>query len=289
MHSDKKHTIKSFGIVFLLCVFFIFSDRLTVSAKMEAISEDQLSEVTAQSGISMYVNQSSAVFKADAISFSDTKSTPNWIEFKDVTVDDGQGGGFSFDTPLDSPITYDFITNASGRTFASISFSDHYKPRFYSIGDLVFCNQSLGSIDIDGVTFAPSNFRMSSHADGTQGIDFDYQTKIDVVQFKYTYNTSLTSNSLSATGIHLAGTATGDPEDPTSWTFSEKFKVGDLDKNKPATFDVATDSSGKTFTSLNIPMEGTLRIEDVSFGGKSFGPCAIDGINVHRLNLQMMP
>jgi hypothetical protein len=34
-------------------------------------------------------------------------------------------------------------------------------------------------------------------------------------------------------------------------------------------------------------MQGTLRVEDVTFGGNSFGPIAIDGINVHHLLLKI--
>lgn len=287
MFTDKKFN-RSFWIVLLLCL--IFYGPLTLSAKIEPISDDELSQVTAQAGITVFMN-GATTFHADAISFSDTRETPNWIEFKDVTIDDGNGGGYLFDTPMDSPITFDVSTNALGRTLASMSFSQYTKPRYYSIGDLVFCNQSLGRLDIDGVSFSPFNTRVSSHTEaGSSGVEFDFMTSMNIDKFQYTYNTSPTSNSLTVTGIHLAGSATGDPEDPTTWNFSGKFKVGDLDANKPASFDVATlNASGKTVTALNIPMEGTFRIEDITLGGKSFGPCAIDGINVHRLNVIMAP
>jgi hypothetical protein len=36
-------------------------------------------------------------------------------------------------------------------------------------------------------------------------------------------------------------------------------------------------------------MQGTLRVEDVNFGGNDFGPIAIDGIQVHRLVVKISP
>jgi hypothetical protein len=40
---------------------------------------------------------------------------------------------------------------------------------------------------------------------------------------------------------------------------------------------------------LKLPMEGSLRVEDVKFGGSDFGPLALDGIEVHRLAIQINP
>jgi hypothetical protein len=36
-------------------------------------------------------------------------------------------------------------------------------------------------------------------------------------------------------------------------------------------------------------MQGTLRIENIDFGGQSFGPAAIDGLQVHRLSVGLIP
>jgi len=40
---------------------------------------------------------------------------------------------------------------------------------------------------------------------------------------------------------------------------------------------------------LSLPIAGTVRIENVAFGGQDFGPIAIDGIHVHRLNVKIPP
>jgi hypothetical protein len=58
--------------------------------------------------------------------------------------------------------------------------------------------------------------------------------------------------------------------------------------NDPARFDVITETiNNTTHVILDLPMTGTLRIEDLAFGGEDFGPCAIDGIKVHRLSVEI--
>jgi len=38
-----------------------------------------------------------------------------------------------------------------------------------------------------------------------------------------------------------------------------------------------------------VPIQGSLRVENVNFGGNDFGPIAIDGINAHRMSLSFHP
>ncbi len=295
------------SISFIICVVLVAAQPLASRsyAQMIAIDDEGLSGISAQSGISINIGDSGARYTADVIKYSDTDHTPpNWIEFRNYVIDDGSGGYFSFDTEGSNPACYNFITidvgtgvATAGQTTIVVTDTSHYNPRYYSVGTVVFCNQALGSLDIDNVTRQDSNFTIASHADGTYGIDFDYKTKMYIGEFKFTYNTA--GSALSFSDIHLVEDATvitGDtPEDPTTWDLSDirvvgKFKVGDLENGNPATIDVATVSSvNKTSVFYNFPMEGCIRVEDVTFGARDFGPCAIDGIDVHHLNIQMEP
>jgi hypothetical protein len=165
-------------------------------------------------------------------------------------------------------------------------FSSGSEPRYYRTGSLVFCDQDLGSLSMDRFTRRDEILNIGSHG----GVDFDYASRLDIGELRYTYNT--TPTSLTVSGIHLAGSATpalgpGDPPgDPTAWVFTDTFKVGDI-SNNPATIDVGTDANDKTSLLLTLPMQGCLRVEKVDFGGVDFGPCAIDGITVHKLQIQM--
>lgn len=253
------------------------------------------------SGITVAVNGTGARLEFGYLGFSDTDNG-NWIGLENLTVDDGMGGYFSYDTPLNTPIQFDVGSDETGRSAVWFVLSDHVLPRSYSAEHLVFCGQDIGSLSFGGVTQGPSQFLIAAHNDGTRGIDYEFFTKLGIDSVGYAYNNAPSSFAMS--GIHAVGTAAGAPEDPSSWSFSGEFMIGDLDGEEidvdndpgnaaapnPATIDVGTDTTtGNTSMVLGAPMKGTIRIEDVSFGGASFGPCAIDGITVHHLNLTFSP
>lgn len=280
------------GLVFsaatLICVVPILW-VMPASARMEAMGETEMARVTAQAGITMVID-AQGLFTADTIKISDSGGTPNWIELRGFAIDDGAGDPFSLATPVESPNTIDVATDTTGRTVLTLTDASHTQPRWYSVASLVFAGQELGSLRAGPVTMGPSTLRLSSHQNGTTGIDFDYATRLDIGSFQHRYNS--TSASLTLAGIHLFGSATGnqndDPGNPATWELSGNFRVGDITGN-PATFDVATDGSGTTSAYLNLPVQGSLRVEEIGAGGASLGPAAIDGINVHRLQLRITP
>jgi hypothetical protein len=306
-----KATFAVLGRGAILCVF-ILSLCLTpgaARAQMSRLSDESLRGITGQAGVSIMMD-GSAQCHYDLLSFSDTQAHPNWIELYNVNVDNGSGGPFSFATLWDPvlgvlmPNTLDVATDTdgSGRTFVSMVDTSQMNPRWYSVGDIVlkyysdtdstYYEQHLGSINLDALREGPSLFRVWAHA--LSGISFNYTTAISASALTYTYNTTPTTLSLS--GIHIVGSATGgsdDPANPATWVFggtSNFFKIGTIGdaSNTPATIDVGTEGT-ETSISLNLPMAGTVRVENVTFGGQSFGPIAIDGIQVHRLNVKISP
>ena len=113
---------------------------------------------------------------------------------------------------------------------------------------------------------------------------------------------------------------TDNPADPTSWkpnnnnTDFGEFQIGDLfgdmatlTPSNPAGIDVGEcdvydDGTGTVlgFMNLRLPMEGSIRFESVNWYNDrnaalpedqfvNFGPGAIDGIQVHRLDLKLIP
>ena len=271
------------------------------AAEPVVLTDAALAGVTGQAGISISTDMSVRV-TASAWKFSDTDSTPlHWLEFRNITVDDGSGGAFYLYAPLDNPVTIDIGSNDSGRTLVSYLDTTQVSPRWISVGDLVFCDQSLGSLNLDALSVGPSLQRYGAHADGTGGgLDFDYTTSVTAQALRYTYSTTA-PGTLTLSGIHLAYQAdvlgkngTGDnPADPTTWAFTganNVFRIGDIDGGNPAKIDVVTaTTTGTTSLFLTLPMQGTLRVADVNFGGNDFGPIAIDGIQAHRLLVKISP
>ncbi|WP_319525295.1 DUF6160 family protein [uncultured Desulfosarcina sp.] len=257
-------------------------------AEMQALGDTQMAQVTAQSGITIWMD-TTVQFTANSLQVSDTDSDPaEWIELQGFAITNGTDDYFSVKTPWDDPVTIDITTSDTGQTLLVTEFSTHVEPRYYHADSLVFCSLDIGSLDIDNVTQQPSTLRIGAPTDGSQSALWDLATQIDLDCISYTYND--TAQALTFAGIHLAATATGDPTDPTLWEFDGQFNIGDLENDNPAAFEVGTDSdTGLTLVTLSLPMQGSLRIEDIDFGGQSFGPAAIDGLQVHRLSVMLIP
>jgi hypothetical protein len=283
--------------------FVIAFIPLTLSAQMKEVSEIELSQISAQSGISINLDMVMNI-TYPSIRFSDTDSTPKmWIEFNNMQI-----LGYKMSTPLpDAPILLDIATadniDATHRTFVNYLLSQTVSPQTWDIGNIVFCNQDIGSIQLANIQTAdPTVLRLSGHSTGA-GLELEYLTNLMVSDISYKYNSS--GDALHLSGLRLAESANSvndDPSNPSTWQFTGKFRIGDLfggvigvDNSgnasvpNPATLDVGTDSSGSTALYINLPMKGTARIADVNFGGNDFGPVAIDGITVHHLCLKINP
>jgi hypothetical protein len=286
------------AVLLLLSAFSLFT-RTSDATEPVALNDSEMAAVTGQSGLTLLA-KGVANISASVVGISDKNG--HTIEFRNFTIDDGIGGYFSFDTPwiitdtsmsLD-PTTIDVYTNAAGQPLVYWRDTMNVMPRWYSVGDLVFCDQSLGSLNIDAVSEGPTLMRFGGHSNHTAGIDFDISKQTNTQAFRFTYNT--TPEALTFSGIHVVGSATGandNPADPSTWSFTgtnNVFRIGNIDAGNPATMDVGTDpATGTSAVYLNLPMEGSIRVENVNFGGNNFGPIAIDGIKVHRLSLQIKP
>lgn len=283
------------AIIILVCL------PLSSHALMNEIPEQELSQISAQAGIRYIIGNSGIRISTDSFWISDTEPEQHWIKFDNITVDDGEGGYFSMDTPLKTGYEYaidpfhpdfntiDIATDGLGRTRIILNQSTAVHPRTYTVGNFLFCEQDLGSIRLADVTRGLSDsLVIGSRANGEVGIDMQYWTELNMASLDYTYNTD--NGSLNLQGVHLSQYASGSPEDPTAWSFSGKFKFGDMANDSPVTMDVATWNDGiSTGTSMfmDVPMSGTMRVENVQFGGNHFGPIAIDGITVHHMNIMM--
>lgn len=259
------------------------------SGELRSLGDRDLAAVTGRAGISIDADIGMRV-TVGSISISDSTPQRNTLVLGGVTIDDGSGGNFFLKTsdsgPNAIPTTIDVVSDASG-TSTVFSDSSRINPRYYGIGSIIFAGQELGSLSIGPVREGPSTLRISAPAAG-DGIGFDYSTRIGIGALRYGYNTT---ESLALNGIHIAGSMSGAPEDPSGWTESGDFHIGAsaAEPDHRASLVVGTDQNSVTSTYLTLPLQGSLRVEEVSFGGTSFGPVAIDGINAHRLQIRFTP
>jgi hypothetical protein len=309
----RLNSLAAFVLGFLFLLVALLSAAPSRAAGLVNLKDAELANVTGQAGISIGLDLSMN-YSLPVLKFSDTSAVPNWLEFKNFTISDGSGGPFVVTTYQggtlagSDPVTVDVGTNSSGHTLISYYDSSQVSPRWYSaelwFGDAAGPETFLGNLHLDGLSQGPSLAHVGAHADGTGGgLDFDYKTSLSAQALRYTYNSALETLALS--GIHLAGAGSAitynmngfplDPSkwtlnDPTAWTYTGNFKIGDIGAGHPAKVDVVTDTtSGITSIYQSLPMQGTLRVANVNFGGNDFGPIAIDGINVQRLTVKMTP
>jgi hypothetical protein len=278
--------MKTFGTgLVVLCMLL----APPVVSGMTALGDGDLAAIRAGSGISLDITGTARI-TVGSVYYQDT-DTGNRIEFNNIVWGGSEPGGtFSFATPAGDPVTEDIGTDSAGRTYVNLHDSTQVSPQTFS-SDLSFCGQTLGSIKVSDIVRTENNLIIGAHG----GLDFQYNEKIDIGSAKYTYNTTSSDNALTFNGIHLSGTASGDPEgNPNTWTYSGPFKIGDIAGANPAQIDIGTNSSGTTVLQYELPMTGSIRVEDVIFGTdagnpKHFGPMVLDNLNVQMLAIRINP
>ncbi len=265
-----------------LAAFFIFLP-CTAWAEMQELTEDKMSQINAGSGLTLFID-TRVLVTADTIGFSDTDSDPvNWILFNGFSADDGSGQGFEISTMDYEPFVLDIGTMAGGRTLLQINLTPFANPFSLHADQVEFCGQPLGSMDLNGIEFSPSSLlRFSHHMEGSSGVEWDAGFAFDIESFDHTYNSF--GDSFSMEGIHVAGSAVGTPEDPLTWEMNGNFRIGDFD-TQPAAVDIGSTETGQTSVIMSLPMSGSIRVENISLNGKSFGPMVIDDITAHRLTI----
>jgi hypothetical protein len=173
---------------------------------------------------------------------------------------------------------------------------------------------NLGQLDFGPYHLNKYNYWTSPHMDGT-GLDFmyEFQSHFENIAWAYQMNSSFTScERLNFKNFYFgesfADYAGDNPANPATWKTNNNvdygmFKIGDLfgdltpgseRHSNPAQFDVGMVDdpvAGDAYltTLIALPMSGSIRFEQADFGGTDFGPGAIDGITVHRLNLFLTP
>ncbi|MDA3897065.1 MAG: hypothetical protein PF482_13070 [Desulfobacteraceae bacterium] len=184
----------------------------------------------------------------------------------------------------------------------------------------------LGSFYIGLIDMPRFYYYTSVPINGT-GFDFQYNFQMTIDKIAYGYNDNCDKLEIGPTYIGgsfkndsggddyvdaSGNTVTDNPADPSSWkpnnnsTDFGEFQIGDLfgdivagtysnpasiNAGESACLDIDPTDGVDVLGALQLtlPMEGSIRFENASFYGTDFGPGAIDGIQVHRLNLFLIP
>jgi hypothetical protein len=194
-------------------------------------------------------------------------------------------------------------------SIGNIRFSDPDYPNYTDPVNAPWVD--LGSFYYGLIEMPRFYYYTSVPVEGT-GFDYQYNFQMTIDKMAYAYNDNCDTLEIGPTyiGGSFADLSGDDPRFPSTWKPNQgtpvdfgEFQIGDLfgDVNagiysNPASIDVgeadldcdpATPVLGAL--QLNLPMQGSLRFESATFDGTDFGPGAIDGIQVHRLSLFLIP
>lgn len=266
----------------------------------------QMKAATAQAGIDIAITDVDTEFYFTHVTFlnPDDTSQSQYIAFNDLHVLNHLQTDL---TDADGNVTSNHITVDVGvknnEVMAIIDSPGFNFTTDMTVSDIDFCGASIGSLSVEDTALSMFHLYLGPHTGN--GVDFELGLRARTTQFSYMYNST---DSLNYSGITLADSFSGTPESaPSTWSPTGVFKIGDVDGGNPATMDFApdttaawsfTDSDGAAYTvdntryntgyiALSLPMTGSLRIDNITFGGDDVGAFVMDGINARTFTVEI--
>ncbi len=297
---------------------------------LEPLSERQMKGTTAQAGISIAMEDVTYYQSVDAFQLANPYDPDTYIEFQniesfttlDVGMSDTDGDGLIGFLTLDMGTVNDAASPIDGKALLYLTGSDIDLRKNTTIGNINYCGTDIGSAAID--TFSMPSFHLILGAHDS-GVDMEFGARVTIDQLTYRDTTHVISqpDTLAFTGITFAGTFTDDaartdgieddPTNTTTWQAAGEFTLGDMEGGNPMTLDVAADDTetwvfkdkdgavtytadnprfGSGFIALNVPMEGSIRVEHMKVKNMAqqetdLGAFALDNIKAHKLYIEI--
>lgn len=288
----KHNFIKTIAFILFLIMFSASS----VFAKMQVMNEDDLTQIDAETGITMALD-TNIYLQATSIGLFTTSGETSGILLPYVLIDNSTTGG-NFNSPasfnINSTIVLD-IGTTSGKTWLNISGINIYNPIGVTIGtaDGTQANDNrgitivdnsntryLGNLLIRGIFMGrtltngtsgytpPGNTQtftmgslpsvtLSPHA--TQGLDLYASMNMYINTLEYRYRPADSTNEFKISGIYACTSFTGAPETPSTWVGSGNLKIGNFAYNQSYSYSLG---------SITTTLYGAMDVG--SSGGKTY-------------------
>lgn len=296
---------------YLLCFCSLLLSALSSPAHaLESLSTLQMKEATAQAGISIALENITIESYDSAYKFTNPDAPLQFLSFEQghsiLTLSncrsDVDGDGIIGYMTIDLFTVNDPVSLALGQSFVYVQSNDMELDYDLTIDTVNFCGNDIGSLALN--SFAMPTFHLYFGAHET-GIDAEFGAQFSIDQFSYGTDTT---DTLTLSGITFADSFIGAPSsDPDTWEATGEFTFGDIHSGKPITMDIAADStdvwqftdkggadytvsnprSGSGFIAINLPMQGSIRIDNMNFGGNDLGSFALDNIQAHKLYIEI--
>ena len=288
------------------------------------MSDDDLIRINAETGITIALN-TNAYLKATSVGLFTTTAETSGIVLPNLVIDgtvDTTTDNYTNPSAvnINSTIVLDIgalsgktwinisglnIYNAMGLTSKGIYIEDGANDRI--LGDLYIRGIFMGRTLTNGTSgyTPPGNtqtftmgdtpfIRLGGH---TGGIDLYASMNLYVNTLEYRYKPANSSNEFKLSGIYACNSFSGTVQTPSTWVGSGNLSIGLYnpslynvpgETDYPATIDVGT-LSGKTYLNLNLPLSGSIRINDFQIDNlfDGIGPVAVDGLVVKMANVML--
>jgi len=272
------------------------------------LSENQMKDATAQAGITIAVEDMTLYSHIDAVQITEPGNPNSYMRLENIEsfsnflfeAEHGPTGAFT----LDLFTVNDTASAIDGKPLLYIDASHWNQTTSTTIDSINMCGTPIGSMSIDAFSTPSFHLYLGAH---DAGVDMEFGAQVTIDQFSYRDEPGKLAgvDTLTLSGITLAGSFTGAPETPSAWEPSGEFTFGNIMEGNPVTLDVAADNNeflsvngtdgnplpnprfGSGFIALNVPMEGSIRVEHMKVEGNDLGAFALDNIKAHKLYIEI--
>ena len=290
----------------------------SVYAKMRTISEGDLAQIDAESGITLQLQDINVEVAATSVNIWTSSDGTKGISLPNFLIDNGNGTFSASNLNNSTP----FIENAnividvgtlSNTTWLSIANLTIPSPGL-SISstnitiidhDGTNTDKVIGDLKISGVytmESAPSTppYARTSSKAGGQGTNLYNEGNFRVDKVEFLYKGSGATTKMSITSIWLAQSFTGTTTSPSTWVPVGNSKIGNITPPGGTTtkiayygtaplyagFDFGT-SGTTSAVQFRYPSWGSIRIKDFNMGWGAgtytdFGPIVIDNMHTYQ-------
>lgn len=258
---------------------------------LETLTASQMKRVVAQAGVDIAIDNVLTETHFEHITLSETApdSSTDYMALNTIHIlntvntglSDESGNGFINHLTLDVGSYYYDNTN---HVMLFVESPDLSIVSDITVDNINFCGQNIGNLQIND--FELSSFHLYAGPHDATGIDFELgiQTRTESLIYQY--------GSTEALSLKLSGICFAESFDNS--TAIGEFRIGDLDNKRPASFDIASDPErvNNTYLVMNLPMEGSFHIDNITFGvnasgvANDFGSLTVDGLRAEKLYIE---
>ena len=243
-------------MLFLLCAGASYGG-------MSPVTDPELAGVRAATGVSLHI---SSEMSAEYYRITNPDNG-HYLEFQDIVMDDGSGGAWE----TNGAIIIDAGTSGT-RPCLRMTIPDTLSSgsgTYLSAESIELNGDDAGSLYIDNLKHSETHYLISGHTDGSVGMDLSLRTRWNVEKIAY----EIGGDEFSLNGVYLSQSPGGDADDPSLGSGLAVIGAGSW-----AHLDFGSDASS-SYIMLDIPVQGTLRFDNVALAGQSYGPTAADNLD----------